>query len=192
MLRFNYLVITISLIIYVLILFAIRIKKRFSIEEFILYSGFYVYSCFVINKVFFPLPITDIGLFREINNSRPIIFNYIPFNFIIDIFEKSSSNHQLIRQVVGNVVLFGPYGFLVPLIFLKFDSFKKLIVLGIITSLSIELIQLITSLLMGFTYRIADIDDIICNTTGTLIGYCAYKASLPFLKRLVLLNKFSQ
>ncbi|WP_207642429.1 VanZ family protein [Pseudobacteroides cellulosolvens] len=181
---------TISLVIYILIILGIRLKKKISIEEFILYSIFYIYICFAINKIFFPLPITDIELFRKINKSSSIIFNYMPLKSVVEIYGNNIIGiKHIIKQIIGNIVLFIPYGFFVPLIFSKLNSFKKLLILGAITSTLIEVIQYVVSSFLGFTYRIADIDDLIYNTLGTLIGFYIYKGVLPLLKKLVLMEK---
>ena len=41
---------------------------------------------------------------------------------------------------------------------------KKMVLLGFLTSLSIEVLQI-------FTFRATDVDDLITNVTGTIIGY---------------------
>lgn len=68
--------------------------------------------------------------------------------------------------VIENILMFVPLGILVPVI--KDMSLKKVLFLGFLFSLSIELIQLLTGLGMFET------DDLITNTLGTYIGYrCA-------------------
>ena len=65
-----------------------------------------------------------------------------------------------------------PVGVLVPL-FRPNDRRPWLTVLavGFGLSLAIELGQLAVSLLLGFTYRQADVDDLIVNTFGAAAGY---------------------
>lgn len=73
-----------------------------------------------------------------------------------------------IIPVLLNFILFVPYGFLLPLIF---DSckwnWKKIIFIGGLTSLMIELLQL-------FGGRYAEIDDFLINTLGALSGFVMY------------------
>lgn len=52
----------------------------------------------------------------------------------------------------------------------------KVIPLGVFVILIIEASQLVLSYLYGFTYRIFDVDDIILNTIGLLIGVILYRA----------------
>ena len=59
-----------------------------------------------------------------------------------------------------NVLLFVPFGFFLPM----FRSIKSVALAGIVATSFIEISQL-------FTGRATDIDDIITNSIGTLIGY---------------------
>lgn len=65
-----------------------------------------------------------------------------------------------------NVLLFVPFGFLLPVLWSKFRSVKECAMMGCITSCIIEISQI-------FTFRTTDINDLITNTAGTIIGYCA-------------------
>ncbi|MCI2000992.1 MAG: VanZ family protein [Clostridia bacterium] len=69
-----------------------------------------------------------------------------------------------LKTTVLNIILFIPLGFLLPLIWHNFRSAKNTILFGFGLSLIIEISQI-------FTYRATDIDDLITNTAGTLLGY---------------------
>lgn len=69
-----------------------------------------------------------------------------------------------LRNSILNMILFLPLGFLVPLLCDKFRSFRAVLKLALICSLFIELAQM-------FTYRLSDINDLITNTLGALLGY---------------------
>ncbi|SCM95046.1 Uncharacterized protein BWINRASL_02513 [Bacillus mycoides] len=75
----------------------------------------------------------------------------------------------IIRNVGGNVLLLMPLGFLAPIIWDKYNKLKNTMLLGVVTSFSIEILQLIESLISGWG-RITEIDDIICNVFGAIIG----------------------
>ena len=64
-----------------------------------------------------------------------------------------------------NVLLFVPFGFLLSVLWSKFRSVKECAMMGCITSCIIEISQI-------FTFRTTDINDLITNTAGTIIGYC--------------------
>lgn len=51
-------------------------------------------------------------------------------------------------------------------------------ILGGLFSLSIELLQLLTGYVAGITFRIADINDVIFNTTGAAIGCLLFRGLL--------------
>lgn len=65
-----------------------------------------------------------------------------------------------------NIMMFVPIGLALPFV-LKKQNFGKVIIIGFCMSLLIELIQ-------PFVHRGAALDDLICNTLGTVIGYLLY------------------
>ena len=75
-------------------------------------------------------------------------------------------------NIVGNVVVFMPFGFFLPLVSEHKIKFFKVFITAFSLSLSIELIQLISKV------GSCDVDDLILNTLGGLLGYwcfCIYK-----------------
>lgn len=70
-----------------------------------------------------------------------------------------------------NVAMFAPLGFLLPAYFDRYRSFVPTLDAGILTSLTVELIQL-------FTFRATDVDDLIMNTLGTVVGFLLSKLIL--------------
>ena len=85
--------------------------------------------------------------------------NLIPFQ------DFSSSN---ITGMALNAVMFAPLGFLLPLIFERYRRWGRTLAAGFLTSLTVELIQL-------FTFRATDVDDLIMNTLGTVVGFLIAK-----------------
>lgn len=96
-------------------------------------------------------------------------FNIVPFK---EIFRYSFGSFLFYKNVVGNIVMFIPYGFFIGY-FCKLNVLKEGIII-LLTSLNIEIIQLIIG-------RVFDVDDVILNLIGGLIGYYVYY----FLKKLV-------
>lgn len=68
-----------------------------------------------------------------------------------------------------NILLFVPLGFLCPCISRYYRQAKHAVLLGFGLSLTIELAQLFTQ------YRATDVDDLLTNTAGTLIGYLCFR-----------------
>lgn len=80
----------------------------------------------------------------------------------------------IIRNVGGNILLLMPLGVLSPIIWNKFKDFKNIVLFGFVISISIESIQFI-ELIAGGWGRTVDIDDVICNVLGVILGYFIYK-----------------
>lgn len=78
-------------------------------------------------------------------------------------------------NVIGNIIAFVPLGFLTPLILDK-RSIKKISLVGAGISLAFEIIQLATGI------GSFDVDDLILNTFGTILGYIILKLLTRFLK----------
>lgn len=92
--------------------------------------------------------------------------SFIPFKGIIEMLQGGVTTHSFIN-IVGNIVMFMPIGFLVPLLYDKLNSFIKVVLFGFTTSLIIELTQL-------FLIRGTDVDDLMLNTMGAILGYFAF------------------
>lgn len=71
------------------------------------------------------------------------------------------------RNIIGNIVLFTPFGFLLGHIF-KINKYWQVTILTLLTSLLIETIQLSIG-------RAFDVDDIVLNIIGGLLGYLVYR-----------------
>lgn len=72
------------------------------------------------------------------------------------------------RQIVGNVLLFVPFGFALPLAVAWCRKVAITVAIGAALSLSIEILQMV------LPFRDPDIDDVVLNATGTLIGYVTF------------------
>lgn len=107
--------------------------------------------------------------------------SFIPFRGIIEMLKGGLTLHTIIN-ILGNIIMFMPMGFLLPLLFSNLDSLKKTVAIGFGTSLLIEFTQL-------FLLRSTDIDDLILNTLGTMLGYLVFLAFKKLLPRLT--EKFS-
>jgi glycopeptide antibiotics resistance protein len=79
---------------------------------------------------------------------------------------------QDLTTSVLNILLFVPFGLGLP--FIADIHMRKLLVLGALFSLAIELLQLVTGIIAGITFRIADVNDVIFNTAGTAVGYSLF------------------
>lgn len=68
------------------------------------------------------------------------------------------------KNSILNVLLFIPLGIALPVLWKPFKALKSTVFFGFTSSLIIELLQILT-------FRATDINDLITNTTGTVLGF---------------------
>lgn len=161
----------ISIPIYIFFLIYL-IWGKVNIKNIFINSLFYFYIVSLLAVTIFPIPIQglkEIWLYGWGTN------NFIPFSSILDIlFNDNLGTTIKIKQIIGNIVLFIPMGFFIPLIWKSINIFKKSLLIGVFLSLGIEILQYIISLLLGFNYKVTDLDDVLLNTIGFIIGFFLY------------------
>ena len=135
----------------------------------------YVNLAVIIRFVFFPRALAE-------GHVRPLVFdpsavwpfrvNFVP---VVRLFDYARSR-DFILNTVGNVAMFIPSGIVLPVVYKKLDNFWKVVGAGALISLCIEILQL------PFPSRVSDVDDLILNILGVVIGYGIY-ALFRWLKR---------
>jgi glycopeptide antibiotics resistance protein len=68
-----------------------------------------------------------------------------------------------------------PLGFLAPIVSERARTLSRLIVLGVVVALAIESIQFLVILGLGNVARAVDVDDVILNTIGAVIGWAMWR-----------------
>lgn len=91
--------------------------------------------------------------------------NLIPFVWINKTYVMGE--RRMIEQLFINVVMFIPYGFLLPLAIDKLRKWWRTLLIVFGTTFMIEILQL-------FAGRSTDIDDLIMNFLGGVIGYAFF------------------
>ncbi|OIU68558.1 VanZ family protein [Rossellomorea aquimaris] len=92
--------------------------------------------------------------------------NFIPFKTIIYYLFLGDVNVNIrVENLVGNMAGFAPFGFMLSLLTKRFLTIKKIIAATFCLSLLFELIQLV------FKFGSFDVDDLILNALGGLLGY---------------------
>lgn len=95
------------------------------------------------------------------------LFDAIFYNFRLGGYQVNLNPFSRRIDTVGyllNIVLFIPFGLLVPIIWTRMGKIRYILLYGAGFSLIIELSQLLNN-------RSTDVDDLILNTLGALIGY---------------------
>ena len=80
------------------------------------------------------------------------------------------------RLLVGNILAFVPFGLLLPFVLRPRVGAGLLLTFGAALALSaaIEIGQFTISGWLGYAYRSTDVDDVILNLTGALVGYAGF------------------
>jgi len=99
--------------------------------------------------------------------------NFITFK---EIFRYDIGSSLFYRNILGNLLLFLPYGIFTSH-YTKINKGYLIFILSLVTSLSIEIIQLKIG-------RVFDVDDVILNVCGALLGYLLYKLFRKIEKEL--------
>ena len=126
-----------------------------------------VYICLVViaRFVYFPLRLVEgriASLDLDVEKIFPLWINLMPIVHLFDVYDGWLIN------IIGNITMFIPVGLVWPFCFKKLDTIGKTVLVGAGFSLFIEITQL------PFYDRCSDIDDLILNTTGILIGALIY------------------
>ncbi|MBT4004159.1 MAG: VanZ family protein [Chloroflexi bacterium] len=129
--------------------------------------AFGLYILFVLRVTLFPIPLYSSLPTIEFPYS-PRNLNLLPLNFD----ECRILRHCLFGSI-ANVYLTIPFGF--GIYFLIRSKKKFFLWISLFIGLFIEITQLVISLLLGFPYRVIDINDVIFNAFGVLIGYILFR-----------------
>lgn len=148
---------------------AILRHRNHNSSYLLLFSIFWVYIMFGLDKVFFPIEIN--GVFVDAMREIPIMsqINFIPFYI-----NKYPLTGAGLVDIINNIILTVPFGF--GLNFISRVRMKDFLWLSIAIGIGNEFIQFILSLILRYPYRVVDINDTILNATGVLIGYGLFKS----------------
>lgn len=109
---------------------------------------YFLFSCYL-SVIYILVGLPNVTYIRPEPN-----MNLIPLVGIIDDWKNS----------ILNVLLFVPMGMMLPILWSKFRQKKNTLLFGFGTSLTIELLQMLT-------FRVTDVNDLITNTLGTYLGF---------------------
>lgn len=140
----------------------LRLKKKKSLVYLIFFTIFYVYIVKVLDFTQFPIYLTE-SMRANIGQNVWTNMNLIPLFTI---------TQKTIMTSVLNVLVTIPFGFGLP--FISNLRMRQVVLAGLITSITLEVLQLFTAFGAGFTFRVVDINDIIFNTLGVAIGYTLF------------------
>lgn len=143
-------IISMVIIISMRIIYLIKYKKKIILYKELMDLLFIIY----VLCLFYVVTFEDVSFG---------ISNLTPFT---EIFRYDIGSNLFIKNVLGNIILFIPYGFFTSY-YLKLEKIFSILGLSFLISFTIET----TQVLIG---RVFDIDDIILNLIGGLLGFSIY------------------
>ena len=148
-----------QLTIFVVVMVAVRIfalknsSKKISFHEEFLNLLFIVYILLLFE------------LLTGTENNSGTGINLVPFS---EIFRYQVGSKMFIYNTLGNILLFVPYGYFVTR-YINGKSLYQIFIISFVTSLTVEILQV----KLGRSF---DIDDVILNVIGGMVGYFLYIA----------------
>src|SRR5688500_10296850 len=135
-----------------------------SLPYLVFCAVFGIYLIGVVSVVVFPIhiPEADIGFNPELR------LNLVPFNFGTCDFL-----FLCLRNIYENILLTVPFGFGIS--FIARLKSKHFLWLAILIGIMFEASQLIISLVFRSSFRAVDINDVILNAIGVLLGYGIFR-----------------
>jgi glycopeptide antibiotics resistance protein len=156
-------------VVIVVILLAIQFRRSSSLLTILCQAVFSIYILKVLDLTFFPLQLN--GPYVDNMRSVPIrsFINLIPFY----IGEQHIFDERNFIQFVQNILLTIPFGFGILLV--SHLRPKDFLWLPLAIGFGIEAAQLTISLILGYPYRVIDINDTLLNAVGVLVGYALFR-----------------
>lgn len=136
--------------------YLVKYKPNFVFYKDMIYFAFILYI----------LCLFYVVTFQDVSWSTS---NYIPFK---EMFRYNFGSRMFFKNVIGNMIMFMPYGFFIAYI-LKLKKVRTITLLSLLVSITIETTQLVIG-------RVFDVDDIILNVIGGIIGFYAFKLIYSF------------
>lgn len=136
----------------------------------VFYLLFWVYLIIAAKILVFRYPLTDI---LRLWDKRVITYglssaNFIPFK-TIKMYIRYRSSLNSFANLFGNLFILTPLGILLPFAWKKKHSVFLITAVGFLVSMAVETLQLVLGV------GAFDVDDLILNTLGVIVGYVLYK-----------------
>ena len=141
------------------------------------------YAAWVISMTLLPVqlgpPGSGVGLDPYWRHS----VNLVPLK-TVQLYLESDLGTIAWANLLGNLLLLVPFGALGPVAWRKLDRFGRVLGAGLGISLAIEALQFAKRFIdmLGMT-RSVDIDDVILNVAGVVLGFGLYRLMRPWWRR---------
>ncbi len=154
------------LLFYCWVVIGIKKRKQESATDILVQSSFYVFIFSVLTLTGYFIFFNEVSAHNWWQNMAHRVnvkdgVNLTPFLFL-------KARHLLKYETVGNFFMLLPLGIYLPLMYKRTRDFLSVVFVAMLVSVCIELMQLATN------SRVTDIDDVILNTSGALVGFIFY------------------
>jgi glycopeptide antibiotics resistance protein len=147
------------------ILLVVLWHRKKGIPYLFFFSIFWIYLLYVVGVIVFPFPI--------IKTSTGEIFRP-SINLIIFYFGSCGElANSCFMNIIGNILIAVPFGFGIN--FIARVRTKDILWLALMVGLMFEGTQLIISLVFKSSYRSIDINDVVLNAIGVVLGYGCFR-----------------
>ena len=152
-------------------------------KAFLIKCIFWIYLLVLIKVIVFKYPVDHLRSIME--QWSPEIFwqglSHANFTFFktIRMYIEYWGRINSFENLVGNIVLFMPYGILYPLSWGKKKGFLGFVLTVLVFIMALELAQMWTN------FGAFDVDDILLNFIGALLGYFIYFITIKIFPRNV-------
>ena len=156
----------------------LRLKNKKSHVYLIFFTIFYVYLFKVLDYTLFQFQ--SLLLLKYF--APDLILNGQAAGKNMNLIPLTALTPEDLKTSLLNILLLIPFGFGLP--FITNLRMNKIVVIGTLFSIVIELLQLVTGFMAKITFRIADINDVIFNTVGVIIGYMLFAGFARIYRRV--------
>jgi glycopeptide antibiotics resistance protein len=143
----------------------LRVRKRQGLVYMLFFTIFFVYVVVVLDRTLFQFQ----SLIVLKHFAPHLMLNGQGDGNTVELVPLVKLTYKDLQTSLLNVLLMVPFGFGMP--FITNLRFRGTVVAGALFSVVIEVLQLVTGLIGGVTFRIADVNDVIFNATGVVLGY---------------------
>ncbi|MEU3272325.1 VanZ family protein [Saccharomonospora sp. NPDC006951] len=143
---------------------------RIEPRKLVVTAGVILYACLGLAVVFLPLPTGD-------SSGLSQTMQLVPFQWVSDVEREAATSGiagglstLAFQQMAMNVLLFVPLGIFAKLLWQRGPA--KTVLIGFAVSFAVEVTQVTANFgTAPFVYRIFDVDDLLNNTAGALLGW---------------------
>lgn len=155
---------------FLLALVIIVLKLRSVSTPFLVCLTFFgLYITLLIGLILFPIP-RD---YQAVPLLPEDMLTFTRSNFVPFFFGPFATVESITYAIKWNIVLTLPFGFCIG--FITRIRWRDLLWLPLGVGVVIESSQLLVSLLIGIPYRVIDVNDVIFNAVGVILGYLIFR-----------------